>query len=359
MIEKIVTLNNCKQINMNGFEKLFKKLFFISGLLLFSGCVVQKNLIRKPQFIEGVTMGTTYHITYFEKQRIDFKPSIDSILKKVNQSINNYDPQSEVSMFNRASYSYRFSLPYFYTPLKVAKEVYKSSRGAYDPTVMPLVNAWGFGQHQETNPNKVQIDSLLAIVGFDKISFTVDSVYKADPRMQIDFGGIGQGYGADVITDFLLTKGIKNMLVELGGEGMAIGINLEKQTEWEIGILDPNSDYAHQSIKTVVKIKDRSFTTSGSYANYREIDGVKYSHIIDPKTGNPITHRLLSATVLAKNATTADAWATALMVVGHEKAIQLLIEHKELDGFLIYSGTDGKQLTYATDGIKSFLKTVH
>jgi thiamine biosynthesis lipoprotein len=350
----------------NGFYQVTQKpntfsdkIFLIIVILLLLCCGIRKDLVRSPHYIEGKTMGTTYHITYFDKRKKDFKPSIDSLLKIVNQSINNYDPLSEVSIFNKATHSFLFKLPYFYPPLKVAKEVYKSSGGAFDPTVMPLVNAWGFGQQQEINLNKTKIDSLLAIVGFNKISFTSDSIYKADPRIQVDFGGIGQGYGADVITNFLQAKGIKNMLVELGGEGMAVGINLEKQTEWEIGILDPTSDYAHQSIKASVKIKDRSFTTSGSYANYREIDGVKYSHIIDPFTGYPSDHRLLSVTVFAKDATTADAWDTGLMVLGDKKAIHLIEQHPELDAFFIYSDDAGNLLTYATKGIKSYIKIIH
>ena len=276
----------------------------------------------------------------------------------VNKCINNYDPQAEVSLFNKAASSHRFQLPYFYPILKIAKQVYKYSEGAFDPTVMPLVNAWGFGQKDITKVDSTKIDSLKSFVGFDKIFFSKDSVHKKDYRTQIDFGGIGQGYGADMITTFLQAKGIKNMLVELGGEGMAVGINLEKGKEWEIGILDPRSDYANQFFKATVKIKNRAFTTSGSYFNYREVDGVKYSHIIDPVSGYPIAHRLLSASVFASDATTADAWATALMVVGKEKAIGLLNKHVELDGFLIYSDEHGALQTYTTKNLTQSLKLI-
>jgi FAD:protein FMN transferase len=308
--------------------------------------------------IEGKTMGTTYHIKYFDGQNRDFKFSIDSLLVVVNKSINNYDPQSEVSTFNLAAKQHLFQLPYFYTPLKIAKTVFEASGGAFDPTVMPLVNAWGFGKNEVAKVDSAKIDSLKSFIGFDKISFTKHSIYKKDYRTQIDFGGIGQGYGADVITTFLKAKGIKNMLVELGGEGMAIGINLEKNYPWEIGILDPNSDYAHQFFKATVKIKNKAFTTSGSYFNYRENNGVKYSHIIDPVSGYPINHRLLSASVFANNATTADAWATALMVVGKERAIELLLKHPELDGFLIYTDEQGTLLTYTTTGLGPYLKLI-
>lgn len=313
---------------------------------------------QKPIRVDGTTMGTTYHITYFDKQKRNFKSAIDSLLKLVNQSINNYDPQSEVSRFNRASKSYRFQLPYFYSPLKISREVFDASEGAFDLTVMPLVNAWGFGQKEITTIDSTKIDSLKVFVGFDKLVFSEDSIYKRDYRTQVDFGGIGQGYGADVIANFLRAKGIKNMFIELGGEGMAIGINLERRKEWEIGILDPTSDYAHQFLKARVKIKDRSFTTAGSYLNVREVNGVKFSHIIDPISGYPINHRLLSVSVFATDAATADAWDTAMMVLGLEKSIAILEKHTELDGFLIYSDDSGELKTYVTKGIRQSIKIV-
>ncbi len=329
-----------------------------SLLLLFSVFAVwlyRKNQTPDPLRMEGKTMGTTYHITYFDEQRRDFKNQIDSLLLVVNQSINNYDSLSEISRFNRNAASFKFELPYFYPPLKKSLEVFLASRGAFDPTVMPLVNAWGFGAGKVLSMDSARVDSLKAFVGFEKIILTKDSLVKLNPRTQIDFGGIGQGYGADVITDFLKTKGIPNALVELGGEGVALGVNLQSGNPWEIGILDPNSDYGNQFFKATIKLKDKSFTTSGNYFNYREVDGKKYSHTIDPQTGYPVQRQLLSASVFAADAITADAWATALMVMGHEKAIELLKNHPELEAFLIYTGTDGKQKTYATDGIVTWL----
>lgn len=300
-------------------------------------------------------MGTTYHITYFDESHRNFKNQVDSLLLVVNQSINNYDATSEISRFNRSTTSFKFELPYFYPPLKKSLEVFAASGGAFDPTVMPLVNAWGFGAGKVLSMDSARVDSLKAFVGFDKIILMKDSLVKLNPRTQLDFGGIGQGYGADVITDFLRAKGISNALVELGGEGVALGVNLQSGNPWEIGILDPNSDYANQFFKATIKLKDMSFTTSGNYFNYREIEGKKYSHTIDPKTGFPVQRQLLSASVFAADAITADAWATALMVMGHENAIELLKRHSELEAFLIYMGNDGKQMTYATDSIAAWL----
>ncbi|MBS1556311.1 MAG: FAD:protein FMN transferase [Bacteroidota bacterium] len=317
----------------------------------------QRPTSLEPMKIEGNTMGTTYHITYFDEKSRNFKVAVDSLLVLVNKSINTYDPESEASRFNKGAKALRFELPYLLPPIKKAVEVSKASGGAFDPTVMPLVYAWGFGKAKDRPiPTKEKIDSLLAFVGVDKIQFNQDSVWKTDTRAQLDFGGIGQGYGADVITEFLKARGIKNMLVELGGEGMACGVNLKSGKAWELGILDPNSNRDSLFFKAYVKLKDKSFTTSGNYFNYRIIDGKKYSHTIDPKTGYQAERAILSSSVFAADATTADAWATAFMVMGHEKAIELLKQHPELDAFFIYTGADGKMETYVTPGIKELIE---
>ncbi len=307
-----------------------------------------------PIKIEGETMATTYHITYFDSEQRNFKTDVDSLLLMVNLSINNYNPQSEVSVFNKSSI-FHFKLPYFYPPLKAAREVYSYSDGAFDPSVMPLVNLWGFGQDKVIRPDSSKIDSIRSFIGFNKIHFNKDSIWKEDVRTQLDFGGIGQGYGADVITEFLKSKGIKNMLVELGGEGMAVGINLKSGKAWELGILDPNSTNDYQFFKAYVSLSDKSFTTSGNYFNYREVDGKKYSHTIDPSTGYPATRAILSASVFADDATTADVWGTAIMAMGHEKAIEILRKHPEIDVFLIYSTPEGLA-TFATEKISPQLK---
>ena len=310
----------------------------------------------EPIRIEGKTMGTTYHITYFDKKGRDLKNSVDSLLAVVNRSINTYDPLSEVSQFNNSSRGIAFSLPYLYFPLKKSREVFLASHGAFDPTVMPLVNAWGFGPGKQIDPDSLQIDSIKTFVGFHKIRLTKDSVVKLELRVQLDFGGIGQGFGADVVTDFLKSKGITDMIVELGGEGMAVGKNLKTDRLWEIGILDPNSTYENQFFKAYVALTNKSFTTAGNYFNYHEIDGKKYSHTIDPDTGFPAQHSLLSASVFAADCITADGWDTAFMVMGHEKSIELLKSHPELDALLIYSAADGTLQTYVTPGISTSVK---
>jgi thiamine biosynthesis lipoprotein len=310
----------------------------------------------EPIRIEGRTMGTTYHITYFDPRGRNFKREVDSVLQVVNKSINNYDTASEVSCFNQSEKGIAFDLPYFYPPIRKAAEVFKSSGGVFDPTVMPLVNAWGFGPQRQLNPDSAQIDSIMAFVGFQKVSLTQDSIQKSDPRIQLDFGGIGQGYGADVVTEFLKSKNITDMLVELGGEGLALGKNLKTDKPWEIGILDPGSTYENQFFKAYVSLKNKSFTTSGNYFNYREVNGRKYSHTIDALTGFPAKHAILSASVFAQDGVSADVWGTAFMAMGHEKAITLLNQHPELEAILMYTAPDGKLQTYITAGIAPFVK---
>lgn len=336
-----------------------KKNIIYSAVLLIAVLVVWKYRQKhhpEPMRISGHTMGTTYHITYFDEAQRNFKEAVDSLLQVVNKSINTYDSTAEVSRFNNSATGIALNLPYLYPPLRKSLEVYTTTGGAFDPTVMPLVNAWGFGPGKRFNPNPAQIDSIKKFIGLNKVTIRQDSITKTDPRIQLDFGGIGQGYGADVVTEFLRSKGIENMLVELGGEGMAVGKNLKNGKPWEIGILDPGSTYDNQYFKAYVSLTDRSFTTSGSYFNYHVDDGVKYSHTIDPHSGYPAKRALLSASVFSADCTTADAWGTAFMVMGHERAIELLQQHPEIDAFLIYSNAEGKQETFATPGISPLIR---
>lgn len=304
--------------------------------------------------VEGRTMGTTYRIVYFdEPRRRDFQTSIDSLLRAVNSAINTYDPDSEISRFNTSRKGVRVESPFFHEILQVARRVYDQSGGAFDPTVMPLVNAWGFGPQTGDPPTAQAVDSLRQMIGFNKVRFNKKRVRKREPRVQLDMGGIGQGYGADVIFRFLQSKGIEHMLVELGGEGLAFGRNLAKDHDWTIGILDPRSTPQHQFFKAYVGLRDQAFTTSGNYFNYKVVNGRKYGHTINPSTGYPVQHSLLSASVFADDCTTADAWATAFMVMGTERAINMIEATPGLDAIFLYSEEDGAISTYVSAGIRN------
>jgi thiamine biosynthesis lipoprotein len=307
---------------------------------------------EEPVIIEGSTMGTTYRIIYFDSLHRNFKPEVDSLLALVNKSINTYDSTSEISRFNKSEKGICFQLPHLYEILRKAKKINKASDGAFDPSVMPLVNAWGFGPGKAIHPDKEKIDSLKRLTGFDKVRVSKKRITKAHPRLQLDMGGIGQGYGVDVVFDFLQLQGIRNMLVELGGEGVALGKNLQKMRPWTIGILDPNSTPHDQFFKAYVTLHDLAFTTSGNYFNYRIEDGRKFGHTIDPVSGYPLQHSLLSASVFAAECATADGWATAFMVMGFEKALEKLKSLKGIDVLFVYSNDAGEQAVYISPRLK-------
>jgi len=297
-------------------------------------------------------MSTTYRVVYFDRSSRDFKKSVDSILISVNKAINTYDPDSEISRFNQSAGGICIELPFLFEISKTAKKIYHASGGAFDPTVMPLVNAWGFGPEQSHAPAPGKIDSLKQLTGYDKIRISKKKIRKRDPRVQLDMGGIGQGFGADVVFRFLKSRGIQHMLVELGGEGLALGMNLQKNKPWTIGILDPNSTPDHQFFKAYVTLQDQAFTTSGNYFNYKIIEGRKFGHTIDPIGGYPVRNALLSASVFAPDCATADGWATAFMVMGIERAIAKVETLKDINALFIYSGETGGLKTYATPALE-------
>ena len=331
-----------------------KNIIYSVVLILAVLAVMQyrKGKNYAPIRLAGKTMGTSYHVTYFDEKGRNFQQSVDSLLILVNKSISTWDSTAEISVFNRSKKGIRFTLPYFKTPLTISKEIYEGSAGAYDPTVMPLVNAWGFGPQKVNKPDTAEVEKVKAFVGFDKIKITSDSLTKTDERVQLDFSAIGQGYGADIITIFLKEKGITNMLVEVGGEGMAVGINPSSGKSWRLGLVNPMKP---ESFIGYLNLENKSFSTSGNYFNYREVNGVRYAHTIDPRSGYPAEHQIMSASVFAENCTVADAWATAFMSMGHEKAIEVLKHHPELDACLIWSVPGGME-RHVTPGLKGILE---
>lgn len=303
--------------------------------------------------LNGNTMGTTYNITYLDPSERDFKASIDSLLLVFNQSLSTYIPDSELSRFNQSDTLF-FKLPYFLPVLQSSKTVYEITEGAFDPTVGPFVNLWGFGPTGPQLKDSVNIDAMLDLVGFNKISFDSASVRKTKPGMYLDFSAIAKGYGVDVVAEFLQGKGIENLLVEIGGELVARGVN-EKGELWKVGINRPEELGRADELYSIVALENKGMATSGNYRNYYEAGGVKISHTINPATGKPVNHGLLSATVLADDCMTADAYATAMMVMGTEKAIALQKTQSLLEIFLIYSDSTGQLKSYASEGIKPFL----
>jgi thiamine biosynthesis lipoprotein len=315
----------------------------------------QENRQAAKIEIRGETMGTTYTIKYLDPQKRNFKPSVDSLLQVFNQSLSTYIPDSELSTFNKLTL-YKFNLPFFPDVLYASKRIWEETDGAFDPTVGPLVNAWGFGPEGRQNPDSSTVMSLMERVGFDKIFFDEESVCKLSEGIYLDFSAIAKGQGVDVVAEMLEAKGIANYLVEIGGEIRAKGNNDEGNI-WQVYIEKPTLDTESRTGQAVLKLNNVSLATSGNYRNYYEQDGKIIAHTIDPKTGYPAGQNLLSVSVTAKTCMEADAYATAFMVMGFEAAKTLCESLPDIDAYFIYA--DGTSIkTYATPGIKSQLTEI-
>lgn len=301
--------------------------------------------------LSGSTMGTTYQVKYLTRQPIDHQGQIDSLLEDFNDCLSTYIPDSEISEFNRDTI-HVFQRPYFYQMLVQSQEVFQSTEGAFDPTIMPLVNAWGFGPETNQIPDKETVDSLLRAVGFDKIQFDDKEVRKLNPSTQLDFSAIAKGYAVDLVIQFLQQKGLKNIFVEIGGEISARGVNQENKP-WAIFIEKPDDN--NRSVQALVSLNNLAVATSGNYRNYYVKDGKKYSHTISPFSGTSVQHSLLSVSVFAKNCSVADAYATAFMVLGMDKAMEITLADNQLEAYFIYSSPDGEMLTQATSGIAGLI----
>jgi len=307
--------------------------------------------------ISGSTMGTTYRVVYMDAQERDFKNEVDSLLLVFNQSLSTYIVDSEISRFNTAD-SLVFDLPYFLPVLQASREVFEKTEGAFDPTVGPLVNLWGFGPGGPQLKDSVNIEILLALVDYKSIVFDSVKVIKQKPGMYLDFSAVAKGYGVDIVAEYLESKGIENMLVEIGGELRALGVN-ERGELWKVGINRPEEFGNADDIFSIIALDNQAMATSGNYRNYYEAGGIKISHTINPSTGRPVKHGLLSATVLASNCMKADALATGIMVMGVEKAIALQQKEGGFELFLIYNDEQGELKTFASDGLIPFLSFPH
>ncbi|WP_439488603.1 FAD:protein FMN transferase [Algoriphagus sp.] len=304
-------------------------------------------------YLAGQTMGTTYKVTYLDEENRDLQPAIDSLLRVFNQSLSTYIPDSELSKFNQGD-TIDFNLPFLLPVLETSRTVYENTNGAFDPTVGPLVNIWGFGPTGPELKDSVDIKLMLGSVGFDKIDFDQKQLRKKSPGIYLDFSAIAKGYGSDVIADFLKSAGITDFLVEIGGELVANGVN-EKGELWKVGINRPEESANASELISIIALQNRGMATSGNYRNFYMRDSVKISHTINPATGYPVNHSLLSATVLAENCMLADAYATAMMVMGKEKALALDSALSEIDVFLIYDDGNGGYKTFASENLKPYL----
>ena len=331
-------------------KRLIWQIPFLLFLVIGTVIIIKQQKNINYQHDEGFIFGTIYHITYHSDTNL--KKEIEAELKKVDQSLSPFNKTSVISKVNRNENP--VVDPMFKEVFLLAENISNETHGAFDITVAPLVNEWGFGFKKGVEPTRQVIDSLKYIVGYQKVKLTPKNyVQKQDPRIMLDCSAIAKGYGCDVVARLLRKNGINDYMIEIGGEIVTRGFN-QKQEPWRIGVNKPTDDSLNtsQELQTVLNVTDIAMATSGNYRNFYYKNGKKYAHTIDPKTGYPVQHNILSATVLAKNCATADAYATSFMVLGLEGAQKILQQHPELMAYLIYADKDGKNQTWYSPSLK-------
>jgi FAD:protein FMN transferase len=338
---------------------------FLLSLLFSCDSGSTQNEIEGFVF-QGETQGTTYTVIIAEEE-VHFKQNeIDSILAAFDASLSTYIPNSVISMINTAESEIMLSDPtgFFKECYQQSQKVYQRTAGVFDPSVYPLVEGWGFLKDLKTPLSQDKVDSILSFVSFEKnnlhsVDFNGDSIRfkKKDSRFKIDFNAIAQGYSVDVISDFIHSRGHRNYYVEIGGELVVKGLNRE-QKPWKIGIDAPTEQQKSdvRQLENVMSLSGKALATSGNYRKFYELNGKKYSHTLDPKTGYPVNHSLLSATVICNKASKADAYATAFMVMGLEKTKEFLSENKDLklEVYLIFD-EKGKFGRWYSEGVEKYL----
>lgn len=332
-----------------------KKLILLLSLMLFLiiSCQNSKVNLRQVAF-QGEAQGTYYMVKYYDVDGRNFQLEVDSILKAFDQSLSLWVPNSIISKVNRNE---EVKLDkYFIDNYNLAQKVAVETDGAFDCTLGPLIEAWGFGFRQRIKLTQEKVDSIKAFTGHDKVSLNDQYLRKTDERMEINFNAIAQGYSVDLLGGFLMAKGVEDFIIDVGGEVLTKGLK-PNQKKWVVGIQKPtdNSDGEIEA-EVTVELTDMAFVTSGSYRKYYEENGKRYSHMINPQTGYPVTHSLLSVTVLANTCAEADAYATAFMVMGLDKAINFVNKRGDLEAYFIYDNENGEMQTFGTDGLEKLIR---
>lgn len=315
----------------------FLAFLIIGTIVILSQSKNEQSDYRKAQ---GFVFGTVYHVTYLYNK--DLQPEIEAAMAKVDSALSMFNPESTISAVNSCPGSITVTDTLFLKVMRRAMEISDWTNGAFDITVAPAVNAWGFGFKHSTSISESTIDSLREITGYRKITENNGLITKSDARIMLDCSAIAKGFGSDMVAQTLRSFGINDFMVEIGGEIVVSGHNPSGK-EWSIGISKPIDDSLSISneLQTVIPITDCAMATSGNYRNFYVRDGRKYAHTIDPKTCTPVSHSLLSATVFAPDCATADALATSLMVMGIDGAKDLIEAHPEVSAYLIYQSENG------------------
>ena len=334
--------------------KYYSKLIAIILLISLFSCTQKPKELKLVKF-EGEAQGTYYAITYYDVDALNLQSSIDSILNKFDLCASIYKENSIISRINKNEANVILDSN-FIQIFNLAQKVSEATDGAFDCTVGPLVNAWGFGFKEKKVVEIQKVDTLMKYIGYKKVRIENNKLIKEFPQILIDFNAIAQGYSVDIIAQFLESKGIKNYLIDVGGEVLGKGKKADGSL-WVVGIEKPADEAeAEPVVQTRVKLSDKAMATSGNYRKYRIKNGKKYSHEIYPKTGSPVSHNLLSVSVIASDCGTADAYATAFMVMGHEKSKAFLMKHPELEAYFIFSNEKGELETDCTAKFTSLIK---
>ena len=321
---------------------------FLAFLIIGTIIILSQSKPAKAEYrtAQGLVFGTRYNVTYL--YNADLQPDIEQTLALVDSALSMFNPESTISAVNAAE-SIQVTDTMFLKVYRRAMEISRLTDGAFDITVAPAVNAWGFGFKHAENIRQATIDSLLEITGYSRIHEQNGLITKDDPRIMLDCSAIAKGFGSDMVAAMFRSKGINDFMVEIGGEIVVSGNN-PKGNLWGIGISKPVDDSlsVNTELQTVVRVTDIAMATSGNYRNFYVKDGRKYAHTIDPHTCTPVSHSLLSVTVFAQDCATADALATSMMVMGLDSAQALCSRHPEIEAYFIFEGADGGIATSST-----------
>ncbi|HXI00710.1 MAG TPA: FAD:protein FMN transferase [Sphingobacteriaceae bacterium] len=317
-------------------------------------CFKNEKPVLKAFHLLGYAQGTTYHITYYARDSVITIKQTDSILKILDNSLSIYKPNSLISQFNNSDKGITMDKHLKFV-VKKSFRIFKETQGGFDITVNPLVNAWGFGPQKISSfPDSALIKSILPCVGSQKLNMEGMSLKKDVSCLKIDVNGIAQGYSVDVLAKFLESKKIKTYLVEIGGEIRIKGKKPNNEL-MKIGIESPNAKGGLDISEKIIRIKKGAVTTSGNYRKFALYGKTKISHLIDPKTGYPVQNEMISVTIIAKDAITADGYDNALMNMGLDKSFSLLKSHKGLEAYFIYHKPDGSVADTATAGFYKYV----
>ncbi|NQZ83085.1 MAG: FAD:protein FMN transferase [Colwellia sp.] len=321
-----------------------KSMVVIAVLAMFSGCFPSSDQSKQEVLLQGRTMGTTYNIkVVVENDAIDTEKlqlGIDALLKQLNQEMSTYIPTSELSLFNNSDSLVPIEISVgLQRVIKEAIRLGSLSEGKLDVTVGPLVNLWGFGPQYrpETIPSDTQLEAARARIGLNKLILVGNKLNKTIPNLYVDLSTIAKGYGVDLVAEYIEQQGVVNYLVEIGGEMRLKGFKHTGEL-WHVAIEKPVDN--ERSVHQIIIPKDNAVATSGDYRIYYEVEGQRFSHIIDPDTGKPINHKLVSVTVIHPSSMTADGLSTAMMVMGEEKALAFA-EENDLAAYIISKSENG------------------